>query len=92
MNYATNPMPNRATKQAQIDQLANIKLSSRNMKLPALFSYFLSYPRKAGIELGGYLHYAAHEDVVAGEGADIRIVAELIWRSEFDGSFSSVVN
>ena len=55
-------------------------------------SYFLSYPRKVGIELGGYFHYAAHEDVVAGKGADVRIIAGLIWRSEFDGSFFSVVD
>ena len=78
-------------KRKQI-QFGKIQLSSINMELPSPFFYFLSYPRRVGIGLGSYFHYAAHKDVVAGEGADVRIVAGLIGGDEFDGSFFSVVD
>ena len=90
MNYALNPMRNSSAKQSQIGQSVNIKLSSGNMKLSPPLFYFLSLQDGSG--LGGCFHYAAHEDVVAGEGADIRIVAGLTGRGEFDDGFFSVVD
>lgn len=90
MNYTLNPMRNSSAKQLQTNQSVNIKLSSGKMKLPPPLFYFLSLQSENRLE--GYFHYAAHEDVVAGEGADVRIVARLIGGDEFDGSFFSVVD